>query len=30
MSKLQAFNPILNQFMRENNVKVTIVEKGEC
>ena len=30
MSKLQAFNPILNKFMRENNVKVTIVEKGEC
>lgn len=30
MSKLQAFNPILNQFMREHNVKVTIVEKGEC
>lgn len=30
MSELQAFNPILNKFMRENNVKVTIVEKGEC
>ncbi len=30
MSELQAFNPILNQFMREHNVKVTIVEKGEC
>lgn len=30
MSKLQAFNPILNQFIREHNVKVTIVEKGEC
>ena len=30
MSKLQAFNPILNKFMREHNVKVTIVEKGEC
>ena len=29
ISKLQAFNPILNQFMREHNVKVTIVEKGE-
>lgn len=28
--ELQAFNPILNQFMREHNVKVTIVEKGEC
>lgn len=28
--ELQACNPILNQFMRENNVKVTIVEKGEC
>lgn len=30
MSELQAFNPILNQFIREHNVKVTIVEKGEC
>lgn len=30
MEELQAFNPILNQFMREHNVKVTIVEKGEC
>ena len=30
MSELQAFNPILNKFMREHNVKVTIVEKGEC
>lgn len=28
--ELQAFNPILNQFMREHNVKVTILEKGEC
>ena len=30
MSELQAFNPILNKFIREHNVKVTIVEKGEC
>ncbi len=30
MSELQAFNPILNQFIKEHNVKVTIVEKGEC
>lgn len=30
MSELQDFNPILNKFMREHNVKVTIVEKGEC
>ena len=30
MEELQAFNPILNQFIREHNVKVTIVEKGEC
>lgn len=29
MEELQAFNPILNKFIRENNVKVTIVEKGE-
>lgn len=29
MEELQAFNPILNQFIREHNVKVTIVEKGE-
>lgn len=30
MSELQAFNPILNQFIKEHNVKVTILEKGEC
>lgn len=30
MEELQAFNPILNQFIREHNVKVTILEKGEC
>lgn len=30
MSELKAFNPILNQFMREHNVNVSIVEKGEC
>ena len=30
MDDLKEFNPILNQFMREHNVKVTIVEKGEC
>lgn len=30
MEELQAFNPILNKFIREHNVKVTIVEKGEC
>lgn len=30
ISELQAFNPILNQFIREHNVKVTILEKGEC
>lgn len=30
MEELQAFNPILNQFIKEHDVKVTIVEKGEC
>lgn len=31
MDDLKAFNPILNQFIKEhNNVKVTILEKGEC
>lgn len=30
MEELQAFNPILNKFIREHNVKVTIIEKGEC
>lgn len=30
MDDLKEFDPILNQFMREHNVKVAIVEKGEC
>lgn len=30
MSELQAFNPILNQFIKEHYVKVSILEKGEC
>lgn len=30
MEELQAFNPILNQFIKEHNVKVNILEKGEC
>ena len=30
MEELQAFNPILNQFIKEHDVKVSIVEKGEC
>ena len=30
MEELQAYNPLLNQFIKEHNVKVTIVEKGEC
>lgn len=31
MEDLKAFNPILNQFIKEHGyVKVTIVEKGEC
>lgn len=30
MSELQAFNPILNQFIKEHDVKVNILEKGEC
>ena len=30
MSELQDFNPILNQFIKEYDVKVTILEKGEC
>lgn len=30
MSELQAFNPILNAFIKEHYVKVTILEKGEC
>lgn len=30
MSELKAYNPILNQFIQEHDVKVTILEKGEC
>lgn len=30
MEELQAFNPILNQFIKERDVKVNILEKGEC
>lgn len=30
MSELQAFNPILNRFIKEHDVKVNILEKGEC
>lgn len=30
MEELQAFNPILNQFIKEHDVKVNILEKGEC
>lgn len=30
MSELQAFNPILNQFIKEHDVKASILEKGEC
>lgn len=30
MEELQAFNPILNQFIKEHDVKVSILEKGEC
>ena len=30
MEELQAFNPLLNQFIKEHNVKATILEKGEC
>lgn len=29
MEELQAFNPILNAFIKEHDVKVTILEKGE-
>lgn len=29
-SELQALNPILNQFIKEHDVKVSILEKGEC
>lgn len=30
MEELQAFNPILNQLIKEHDVKVDILEKGEC
>lgn len=30
MEELQDFNPILNQFIKEHDVKVSILEKGEC
>lgn len=30
MSELQACNPILNQLIKEHDVKVSILEKGEC
>lgn len=30
MEKLQACNPILNQLIKEHDVKVSILEKGEC
>ena len=30
MEELQAYNPLLNKFIKEHNVKVTILEKGEC
>lgn len=30
MEELQAFNPVLNQFIKEHDVKVSILEKGEC
>lgn len=30
MDDLKAFNPILNAFIKEHDVKVTILEKGEC
>lgn len=30
MEELRAFNPILNQFIKEHDVKVNILEKGEC
>ena len=30
MEELQAYNPLLNQFIKEHNVKVTILDKGEC
>lgn len=30
MDDLKAFNPILNAFIKEHDVKVNILEKGEC
>lgn len=30
MDDLKEFNPILNQFIKEHDVKVSILEKGEC
>lgn len=30
MEELKAFNPSLNQFIKEHDVKVSILEKGEC
>lgn len=30
MEELQTFNPILNQFIKGHDVKVSILEKGEC
>lgn len=30
MEELQVFNQILNQFIKEHDVKVNILEKGEC
>lgn len=30
MEELQAFNPLLNQFIKYHDVKVSILEKGEC
>ena len=30
MEELQAFNPLLNKFIKEHDVKVNILEKGEC
>lgn len=30
ISELQVFNQILNQFIKEHDVKVSILEKGEC
>ena len=30
MEELQMFNPLLNKFIKEHDVKVNILEKGEC